>query len=195
MTTTMRQARQAYFDENGFGADGGYSDAWVDFKLGPIPFPFPNTASRVRAVKYHDLHHILTGYRTDFTGELEISAWEIAAGCKDFAAAWVLNLGGMASGLFVAPRRVFAAFLRGRRERTLYGEDLEALLDAPVAEVQARYAPKSDEGAGVLDVALFALASAVGLAVGFVTMLVFVPLVPLGLVTTWLRKRSLRATT
>lgn len=32
--------------------------------------PFPNTHGRRRALAYHDLHHILTGYRTDFVGEL-----------------------------------------------------------------------------------------------------------------------------
>src|SRR5688572_7376869 len=94
-TESMSDARAAYFKANGFGADGGYSDAWVDFKLGPVPFPFPNTKARVRAVRYHDLHHVLTGYGTDILGEFEISAWEIGAGCKDFVAAWQLNLGGM----------------------------------------------------------------------------------------------------
>src|SRR6478752_6208121 len=80
---TLREARDLYFRSNGFGEDGGYGDAWVDFKLGPVPFPFPNTAARIKAVKVHDLHHIVTGYRTNFVGELEISAWEIGGGCED----------------------------------------------------------------------------------------------------------------
>ncbi|HSO31503.1 MAG TPA: hypothetical protein VLT33_03275, partial [Labilithrix sp.] len=63
---TMRAARALYFENNGFGADGGYGAAWVDFKLGPLPFPFPNTPQRIDAVKFHDLHHVLTGYDTDF---------------------------------------------------------------------------------------------------------------------------------
>ena len=50
--------------------------------------PFPNTPSRKRAVRYHDLHHALTGYATDLTGEFEISAWEIGSGCADHVAAW-----------------------------------------------------------------------------------------------------------
>lgn len=191
--TTMREARQRYFEENGFGPNGGYDDAWVDFKLGPIPFPFPNTKARVRAVKVHDLHHILTGYRTDYTGELEIGGWEIGAGCKDFGAAWVLNLGAMASGLFVAPRRVFAAFVRGRRERSLYGEDVDALLDAKVEDVQARFASKTAPKADAADVVLFALACAAGLVVGLVFMAFALPLVPVGLLTSWLRKRATRA--
>src|SRR4051794_14211722 len=47
---SLAQALRGYFDENGFGEDGGYSSAWVDFHLGPIPMPFPNTAARKRAV-------------------------------------------------------------------------------------------------------------------------------------------------
>src|SRR5690349_999095 len=104
---TLGEALRRYFDDNGFGEDGGYGAAWVDFMLGPIPFPFPNTDPRRRAVRYHDLHHIVTGYRTDFLGELEISAWEIGSGCRDFVAAWQLNLGGMGGGVLFCPRRTF----------------------------------------------------------------------------------------
>src|SRR5438128_1156812 len=110
---TLLDARGRYFAANGFGADGGYQAPFVDFKLGPIPFPFPNPEGRRRAVRYHDLHHIVTGYRTDFSGELEISAWELGAGCRDFPAAWLLNLGGTAMGAVVAPRRTFRAFSLG----------------------------------------------------------------------------------
>src|SRR5687767_14137680 len=92
---TLREGRSEYFRFNNFGNDGGYSSKWVDFKLGPIPFPFPNTPARIEAVKYHDLHHVMTGYQTSFVGELEISAWEIGSGCADKTAAWILNLSGM----------------------------------------------------------------------------------------------------
>src|SRR5688500_885517 len=135
---TMREARARYFEVNRFGADGGYADAWVDFKLGPLPLPFPNTPGRVRAVRYHDLHHVLTGYDTDIIGEFEISAWEIAAGCKGYLVAWQLNLGGMFAGLLVAPRRMASAFLRGRSSESLYDQPLEALLDATVAATRAK---------------------------------------------------------
>ena len=46
---TLRQALAQYLADNGFGADGGYDDAWVDFELGPLPLPFPNSAGRKRA--------------------------------------------------------------------------------------------------------------------------------------------------
>jgi hypothetical protein len=177
---TMRTARARYFQENQFGEDGGYGDAWVDFKLGPIPFPFPNTPARVRAVGYHDLHHVLTGYRTDFPGELEISAWEIGAWCKDFVAAWQLNLGGMTAGLFFMPRKVFRAFVRGRRSQSLYGLELEPLLEQTVGETRAQmHVPEGGAKPTLADVALFALASVLGLVVGAITLVLAAPLAPI----------------
>jgi hypothetical protein len=39
----------------------------------------PNSDARRKAVVLHDLHHVATGYKTDWTGEAEISAREIAS--------------------------------------------------------------------------------------------------------------------
>jgi len=178
-STTLRDARHRYFADNGFGPSGGYDDAWVDFKLGPVPFPFPNTAPRVRAVRLHDLHHILTGYATDLCGELEISAWELGAGCAGMLAAWQLNLGGLALGLFLVPRRTFRAFVRGRRCRTLYRETYdEALLARSVAETRRATGldPAPATTATLTDAALFALAGAGGLVFGTALFLAILPL-------------------
>lgn len=117
---TMREARARLYERSGIPADGGQSDAWVDFKLGPLPMPFPNTPARKRAVPLHDLHHVLTGYATDIIGEFEIGAWEIGAGCGRYAAAWALNLMGLTAGALVAPLRTFRAFRRGLRSDSLY---------------------------------------------------------------------------
>ncbi|KYF70999.1 hypothetical protein [Sorangium cellulosum] len=187
---TMRQARAIYFDVNRFGADGGYGDAWVDFKLGPLPVPFPNTQARVRAVRYHDLHHVLTGYDTNTIGEFEISAWELGAGCKDFAAAWQLNLGGLFAGLLSAPRRTVRAFLRGRRSETLYGRPFEALLDRTVGELRREMrvdVPSS--GPAASDVLWLALASLAGLAVGVLGFAFALVVAPIGLANLALRRR------
>lgn len=185
---TLREARKVYFEANGFGEGGGYDEAWVDFKLGSIPMPFPNTKGRIEAVRYHDLHHVLTGYDTDIVGEFEIAAWEIAAGCKNMHAAWVLNLGGMAGGLVRAPRRTFAAFVRGRGQRTTYGESLDDLLDLTVAEARARFMPKPGRTTAPAAL-LFALASAAGVVVGLFLFSLILPLVPVGLVAHALRRR------
>lgn len=190
-TMTMLEARARYFEVNQFGAKGGYEDAWVDFKLGPIPFPFPNTAGRIRAVKVHDLHHIVTAYDTNLIGELEIGAWETGAGCKDFYAAWFLNLSGMGGGFLFAPVRTFRAFVRGRHSHSLYGRDLDELLHLTVADIRRDTGVDAarDAEATAADVALWALGTLVGLLMTATFMIGAIPLVPLGLALSLWRKR------
>lgn len=134
---SMSDARRRYFADNGF--DGTYGERWVTLKAGPIRLVFPNAAGRVRAVQRHDLHHIVTGYQTTWTGEAEIGAWEIASGCGRFAWAWLLNLQAFAIGIVLAPRAVWRAFVRGRHTRNLYRDDAEpcaAILDRAVGEMR-----------------------------------------------------------
>jgi hypothetical protein len=192
--STLREARKHYFAVNRFGDNGGYDERWVQVKLGPVPFAIPNTASRVRAVKVHDLHHILTGYQTDIVGEFEISAWEIAAGCKDFYAAWVLNLSGITGGMLVAPRRIARAFARGLASTSLYGRPLDELLDLKGGEARARFVHPAGTPArlGVKGAAQLALATAAGAVVGTTMMVALLPLLPFGLLAR--RQAELKAT-
>ncbi|HKW42163.1 MAG TPA: hypothetical protein VJN39_13010 [Gemmatimonadales bacterium] len=108
-------------------------------KLGPIPVWFPNTEGRRRAVRLHDLHHIATGYDTSLVGEAEIGAWELAGGCADYYAAWYLNAVAVEIGLFLSPRRLWHAFVRGRHSTNLYrlGFD-ERWLDDSVGALRER---------------------------------------------------------
>lgn len=136
---TLRVARARYFEVNQFGPNGGYDEPRVKITLGPIKISIPNTKGRVRAVRFHDLHHILTEYDTDLRGEAEIAAWEIASGCADHHAAWVLNFGAMGIGAVLIPRRTWRAFVRGRKTQNLYRETFdEALLERTVAEMRAK---------------------------------------------------------
>ena len=135
---TVRAARDQYFRDNGF-SEAGYTAPWVKLKMGPIPLGFPNSKARRRAVPLHDLHHLATGYATTWIGEAEIAAWELAAGCGRYWAAWGLDLGAALVGLFIAPRRTWRAFRRGRRCRSLYrASSNDGLLDMTVAELRAR---------------------------------------------------------
>lgn len=134
---TVGAARRRYFLANGFGEDGGYGARWVTLAKKPIPIGFPNFAARVRAVRCHDVHHIATGYPTTWVGEAEISSWELASGCRDYWAAWLLNLGGLMIGLFLAPRAVFDACVRGRQTRNVYGMTIdERFLARPVESLR-----------------------------------------------------------
>jgi hypothetical protein len=134
----VRDARDAYFSRSGFAPDGGYGDRWVKLKAGGrTVFAFPNTAARVRSVRLHDIHHVLTEYDTTWAGEAEIGAWELASGCGRHYPAWVLNFAAVAIGAFLWPRRVWAAFRRGRRSGNLYGIDFsEELLDQTVGDLR-----------------------------------------------------------
>ena len=134
--TTMLEARAAYFEANGFGEDGGYASPTVTVTVFGIPVSFPNTEGRKRAVVFHDMHHVLTGYRTNNLGEAEIGAWELGSGCWSFKAAWVLNTASLWLGVFTNPGRLFRAFVRGRRTENLYGRDARALLPREVDELQ-----------------------------------------------------------
>lgn len=135
----VRDARARYFDENGLSEEG-YRSRWVVLRAGPVPIYMPNTSARRRAVPLHDLHHIATGYDTTWSGEAEIAAWELAAGCGRYWAAWGLNLGAASLGLLIAPRRTLQAFRRGRRgRRSLYRDPAgftESLLDLSVADLR-----------------------------------------------------------
>jgi len=137
-TMTLGEARSRYYEVNGFGPDGGDSLDWVPLQLWKLTIKIPNTDSRRRAVRIHDLHHIVTGYQTDLRGEAEIAAWELASGCLRWPAATILNLFALGLGILIAPRRLARAWARGRATTNLYtAETVDPLLPRHVAEVRA----------------------------------------------------------
>ena len=142
----VSEAREQYFRNSGFAADGGYGDKWVKLKIGRGTIAFPNTKARVRSVKLHDIHHILTEYDTSWIGEAEIAAWELASNCRDHIPAWVLNGGAFVIGLFIAPRRTLRAFVRGWKSGNLYQREFDdSLLDRSVGELREElHIPRSD---------------------------------------------------
>lgn len=184
--TSMQAARTRYFALNHFGADGGYGSRWVAFKLGPLPITLPNSGERVRAVRYHDLHHVLTGYPTDNIGEFEIAAWELGAGCRDYVMAWVLNLAAVAAGSVAAPRRTFRAFVRGRACRSLYGQELEPLLERTVGALRAELGLEAADrrAPSAVDRLEFVGLASAGVLVGTGLLMVALPLSSLGFVFT-----------
>lgn len=176
----LREARLRHFATNGLGPDGGYNDEWGTFVVGKLVIPFPNSPSRVKVLSYHDVHHIVTGYDTSTLGELEISSWEIGAGCKDYLVSWHFDLMGLAAGLLFIPRRAFRAFVRGRRTRTLFGQDVEALYDRTVGEVAGELGlDRPAYEARASDMALFVPTALVGLVIMAVTFVLLVALGPL----------------
>lgn len=135
---TLREALDIFFEKHNLGEEGGLNSNWayLDFKWFRIPFPNPE--SRKKALIFHDIHHIVAGYESDWQGEAEIAAWEVSTGCGEYGAAWFLDTGGIAMGVFFFPFKTFRAFIRGRRTTNLYLKNYrkEDLVKMSITEVQ-----------------------------------------------------------
>jgi hypothetical protein len=134
----LRDARDLYLAANGFSVQD-YGGSTFTLRIIGVPLKLPNTKGRKRVIPLHDLHHVLTGYATDWAGEAEIGAWELRGGCTTFEA-YFLNASGVVIGFFLCPRRVWRAFRTAAGQRTLYLEDVpyERLLQMTVREVRER---------------------------------------------------------
>jgi len=122
--------------------------------LGPglLHVRLPNFAWRKRALASHDAHHVLTGFPCTPAGEMQMAAWEFAAGRYPHAGATAFCLPLVGMGALLLPRRTFNAFLRGRRSTSLYSLALDdALLASPVDALRARHAPDVAHAASMRD--------------------------------------------
>lgn len=135
---TVRQARARFFADSGFPADGGYTDDWAEADFGTVRYRVPNLPSRRAALQRHDLHHVVTGYASDWRGEAEISGWELGSGAGWYPYAWLIALWGLFTGLLQHPGPTITAFLRGRHSTNLYrpGAPIGSLLQQPVSTLQ-----------------------------------------------------------
>ncbi len=110
-----------FYTQYNLGEEGGNFLPYVTIEFTSFFKVFiPNWDSRRKAVLRHDIHHVLTGYRSDIVGEFEIAAWEIASGCWNFFAAYLLNSGGLLAGIIIYPKPCFKAFVIGCRTTNLY---------------------------------------------------------------------------
>lgn len=137
-TMVLRDARDRYLAANGFRIED-YAASTFTIGFRGVALKFPNTKSRKRVIPLHDLHHVLTGYPTNWLGEGEIGAWELRAGCNAFVA-YFLNGGGVLIALGISPSRVWRAFRAAKGQRTLYSDpaSYESLLEMSVGDVRER---------------------------------------------------------
>ncbi len=170
---TVGAARAAFFRANGFPADGGYEDEFAEADFGPLRYRVPNTRARGRALMVHDLHHVATGYPTDWRGEAEISAWELGSRLGvTHPYAWITVLFGVFTGILGHLGATFRAFTRGRRSENLYGERfdpewLKRRLSTLRAELSVSEEPPRPR---FVDALLFAGWSVLALAFGVVAL-------------------------
>ena len=105
----VADALDAYLTENGFNRN--YDAPTLSVNFFGLRLNVPNPPSRKIAGRYHDLHHLVTGYGTDPAGEAEISAWETRRGITVFSPyIWMLVLTVFLMGLLHSPRAVSKAW-------------------------------------------------------------------------------------
>ena len=139
---SVREALEAYLDENGFTTEEYDLDV-VKVTFWGFTFSVPNPPSRKLAVRFHDLHHIMTGYGTDPVGEGEISAWELRKGIGVFGFyVQCIIFFGTLLGLLHSPRKISRAWGASKSSVSLPPvsfERYEHLLTLNLGELRALY--------------------------------------------------------
>jgi hypothetical protein len=135
----VREGRDHYLAENGF-TTAAYDSPTAKGSLFGVSFSVPNPPAHQRAIRFHDLHHVATGYGTDHAGEAELSAWQARRGLLP-AGLYVtaIVLFNAALGVVVAPHRTLKALQAARGTGSLFNvaAGYESLLGLSVGELRS----------------------------------------------------------
>jgi hypothetical protein len=114
-----------------------YADTWFYATIGGMKVPvFPRAGFR-RGLPAHDAHHMLTGYATNWLGECETAAWELASGgCGRQIAFWIDRLFFVLIALMIAPVRTVRAWRRGWGQSNLFRFEPDKVLAMDLAEAR-----------------------------------------------------------
>jgi len=109
-------------------AQGGGGDAAASWTcaFGPLTLRFPNFAWRRRALRAHDLHHLMAGYPMNMRGEFQMAAWEYGAGRYPHWGASLFCAPLILLGLIWSPAAMWRAYRSGRDSESLYASLREA---------------------------------------------------------------------
>jgi hypothetical protein len=111
---------------------------WWSFEVLGVRLYCFNFSWRRKALAFHDLHHVVTGYPCNMSGEMQVATWEYAAGsCPNwFAKLFCLPL--VAMGAVLTPQQVFAAYKNGADNVSLFGVKLDStIVNMPVAKLRS----------------------------------------------------------
>jgi hypothetical protein len=125
---TILEELKRYWESQNLPTDGGVNDAFNEAKIGNFSFKYPNLDGK--ALILHDINHLITGYPTNWKGECEVSAWELASGGrKGYARTWIYPISLVLLGLVICPVRTYKAFKNGlgRRNSFLISNKIEIL--------------------------------------------------------------------
>ena len=127
---SLDTALNDFYTEHGFGASLGARPTTVPVYTGCLLVPLPNIETRQRYLKYHDLHHLVTGYSVGRIGEGQISAWELGTGSmRESAMLGLMNLIALSTGWVLAREKMWTAYRRGCRSLNLYSKSARADID------------------------------------------------------------------
>lgn len=130
-TMPLNEELSDFYQRSGFGQDLGHRPRTVAVYTGCMLVPLPNIETRRRFLKYHDLHHLMTGYSVGRIGEGEVSAWELGAGSARISPMLgLMNLIALSTGLVLQPKRMWRAFRLGCKSRVLYPAAERAAIEA-----------------------------------------------------------------
>ncbi|WP_322069916.1 hypothetical protein [Paraburkholderia bannensis] len=153
---TLQQELDDFYRRCGFAPSKGPHPRTVPVFTGCLLVPMPNIETRHRYLKYHDLHHMITGFSVGRIGEGEVSAWELGTGSMLASPLLgIMNLIALSTGWVLQPRRMWRAFSLGCRSCNLYSPKTRKAIDAAqwanVAELRADFlGEKEGSGPGVL---------------------------------------------
>lgn len=117
---TTKEALIGFYKFNQLNLTADFESHCVRVYIGCLLAPVPNINARKKYLKFHDLHHIMSGYGIDRIGESEISAWELGSRSCRKPLISVMNLFALSTGYILSPSKVTRAFYRGCRSRNLY---------------------------------------------------------------------------
>ena len=104
----VEHALNDFYNQHGYGLEGGINQKWAMIKLGSVAFPLPNLESRRKNIYLHDINHLVTGYDVSWVGESSVASWQIATGgWGRLYFLWLITLQGMAIGVMLYTRQSY----------------------------------------------------------------------------------------
>lgn len=129
---SIEQALVTFNHQHNFGdVIGQHEQCFVGVYTGCLIVPMPNIETRHKYLKFHDLHHVLTGYSVGRIGEGKVSAWELGTGSM-----WrspllgIMNLIALSTGFVLNRDAMWQAFKRGCQSSNLYHASTRRQIDA-----------------------------------------------------------------
>lgn len=137
---TLKEEFDKYMRSYGFD-EIEESNNWASASLGtPIKIQFPNISARKEAVIFHDINHIITGFKAQtFVGEVQAAYFEIFSGCGKYWFAWFINSLALPFGIFI-PHKVYRALKAAKKVNTnAYYENIENLWPMTINQIRKKW--------------------------------------------------------